>query len=153
MPRAKANRARSTKGRGRTQGSRTRRAPSAPSAGHAFVGGWSQRRGEFVSLLLGVRQGRRRKLTYIGEVKTNPNGLEMNFLEPHLREVEIEASPFVDQPPTRPNHTHHWIDPDLVAEIEFDNWTSAGTIGDAALKAVAARPSFRNAKWVVPPGK
>ena len=44
---------------------------------HAFVGGWSQRRGDFISLLLGVRQGRRRKLSYIGEVKTDPDGLAM----------------------------------------------------------------------------
>ena len=152
MPRAKPNRAQA-KATGRGRRPQAGRASKAGSARHAFVGGWSQRRGDFVSLLLGVRQGRRRKLTYIGEVKTDPDGLEMNLLEPRLREGEIEASPFVDQPPTHPNHTHHWVDPDLVAEIEFDNWTGDGTIGDAALKAVTGRPSFRNAKWVVPPKK
>lgn len=153
MPRAGSNRARPTKETSQGRRARTGEAQGAARVRHAFVGGWSQRRGDFVSLLLGVRQGRRRKLTYIGEVKTNPDGLEMNLLEPRLREGEIETSPFVDQPPTRPNHSHHWIDPDLVAEIEFDNWTSDGTIGHAALKAVAGRPSFRNAKWVVPPSK
>jgi hypothetical protein len=30
---------------------------------HALVGGWSQRKGRFTGLLLGIRQGKRRKLT------------------------------------------------------------------------------------------
>jgi bifunctional non-homologous end joining protein LigD len=120
-------------------------------AQHAFVGGWSQRRGDFISLLLGVRQGRRRKLSYIGAVKTDPDGLAMTLLEPRLRESEVETSPFVEEPPEHPGHRHHWISPDLVAEIEFDGWTRDGTVGKAALKAVADRPSFRHANWVAPP--
>jgi bifunctional non-homologous end joining protein LigD len=128
---------------------RARRRPD--EARHAFVGGWSQRRGDFISLLLGVRQGRRRKLTYIGEVKTDPDDLAMTLLEPRLRESEVETSPFVEAPPDHPNHRHHWISPDLVAEIEFDGWTKDGTVGKAALKAVTDRPSFRHAHWIAPP--
>jgi bifunctional non-homologous end joining protein LigD len=128
-----------------------RRSRHPAGAQHAFVGGWSQRRGDFVSLLLGVRQGRRRKLTYIGEVKTDPDGLEMTLLEPRLRESEVEASPFVEGPPEHPNRRNHWINPDLVAEIEFDGWTRDGTVGKAALKAVTDRPAFRHANWIAPP--
>jgi bifunctional non-homologous end joining protein LigD len=135
MPRAGSSRA------------RIRRPPT--EARHAFVGGWSQRRGDFVSLLLGVRQGRRRKLTYIGEVKTNPDDLAMTLLEPRLR--ESETSPFVETPPEHPNHRHHWISPDLVAEIEIYGWTHDGTVAKAAVKAVADRPSFRHANWITPP--
>ncbi len=127
------------------------RAKSPQSAQHALVGGWSQRRGDFVSLLLGVRQGRRRKLTYIGEVKTDPDNLAMTLLAPRLRESEVETSPFVEQPPEHPSHRHHWISPDLVAEIEFEGWTRDGTLGKAALKAVTDRPSFRHANWIAPP--
>jgi bifunctional non-homologous end joining protein LigD len=118
---------------------------------HALVCGWSQRRGDFVSLLLGVRQGRQRKLTYIGEVRTDPNGLAMNFLEPRLRESEVETSPFVDEPPAHNNHTRHWIAPDVVAEIEFDSWNRDHTIKNATLRAVTERPSFRRANWAMPP--
>jgi len=118
---------------------------------HAFVGGWSQRRGDFVSLLLGVREGKRRKLTYIGEVKTDPDGLAMNLLEPRLRESEVETSPFVDEPPAQRERTHHWIAPDVVAEIEFDSWNRDRTIKNASLRAVAERPSFRRANWAAPP--
>src|SRR5262245_16756599 len=120
-------------------------------AQHAFVGGWSQRRGNFVGLLLGIRQGKRRKLTYIGEVNTDPGGLAMILLEARLRESEIETSAFVDEPPTHRDHTHHWIDPDVVAEIEFDSWGRDRTIQNASLRAVAERPSFRRANWIVPP--
>lgn len=130
--------------------SSTRRIAARP-AQHALVGGWSQRRGAFVSLLLGVRQGRRRKLTYIGEVKTDPAHLATALLEPRLRDSEVETSPFVDPPPQRLNHRHHWTSPDLVAEIEFDGWTRGGTVGKAALRAVTDRPSFRHANWIAPP--
>jgi ATP-dependent DNA ligase len=118
---------------------------------HALVGGWSQRRGDFVSLLLGVREGKRRKLTYIGEVKTDPDGLAMTLLEPRLRESEVEASPFVDELPAQRDRTHHWIAPDVVAEIAFVGWNRDGTIKSASLRAVTERPSFRRANWAVPP--
>jgi ATP-dependent DNA ligase len=128
-------------------------AKGAAKAWHAFVGGWSQRRGDFVSLLLGVRQGKRRKLTYIGEVKTDPDGLATILLEPLLREGEVETSPFVEQPPAHRDQAHHWIAPALVAEIAFDGWTRDGTISAPSLRAVAGRPSFRNARWVALPKK
>src|SRR6185503_1379567 len=57
---------------------------------------------------------------------------------------KVESSPFVEAPPEHPDHRHHWISPDLVAEIEFDGWTRDGTVGKAALKAVTDRPSFRH---------
>lgn len=121
------------------------------SAQHALVGGWSQQRGDFIGLLLGVREGRRRKLTYIGEVKTDPGNLATTLIEPRLRESEVEASPFIEDPPHHSDHRHHWISPDLVAEIEFAGWTKDGTVGKAALKAVTDRPSFRHANWIAPP--
>ena len=130
---------------------RGKRAHSANGVRHALVGGWSQRRGDFVSLLLGVREGKRRKLTYIGEVKTDPDGLAMTLLEPRLREGEVETSPFADEPPAQRDRTHHWIAPDVVAEIEFDAWNRDRTIKNASLRAVTERPSFRRANWAVPP--
>ena len=126
MPKAGSSRARRPKG-----------------AQHAFVGGWSQRRGNFISLLLGVRQGRRRKLTYIGEVKTGQHNLATTLLEPRLRESEGRTAK------EKPNG--NWISPDLVAEIEFDGWTRDGMVGKAALKAVTDRSSFRHANWIAPP--
>jgi bifunctional non-homologous end joining protein LigD len=115
------------------------------------VGGWSQERGNFTSLLLGVRHGRRRKLDYLGEVKTDPNGLVVNFLEQRLREGEIETSPFVEDVPDHPGHRHHWINPDLVAEIDLDKWKAGREISQSALRSVSERSSFRHPRWIKPP--
>lgn len=87
---------------------------------HALVGGWSQRKGRFTGLLLGIRQGNRRKLTYIGEAPTSDDNLLVRFLEGRLCEAEIETSPFLGDVPERPNITHHWISPELAAEPVFE---------------------------------
>ena len=100
-----------------------------------------------------MRLGKQRKLTYLGEVKTDPNDLATTLLEPLLREVEVEASPFIEPPPARRDHAHHWIAPTLVAEIAFDGWNRDGTVSAPSLRAVADRQSFRNAKWVALPKK
>ena len=149
-------RGRENQGHDRNSAARPKRRSNgrdAAEARHAFVGGWCQRRGEFISLLLGVRLGKQRKLTYIGDVKTDPDGLATTLLEPLLREVEVETSPFVEPPPAHRDHAHHWIAPTLVAEIAFDGWSRDGTVSAPSLRAVADRQSFRNAKWVVLPKK
>jgi bifunctional non-homologous end joining protein LigD len=128
-----------------------RRKASRNEAQHAFVGGWAQRRGDFTSLLLGIRKGRRRKLDYIGEVKTDPHGLVVNLLEQRLREGEVEASPFVEDVPDHPEHRHHWIAPDLVAEIDFDGWTGGKAVREPSLRSVSERSAFRHPRWVKPP--
>jgi bifunctional non-homologous end joining protein LigD len=134
---------------GRT--SRTRRKAAGREACHAFVGGWAQRRGDFTSLLLGIREGRRRKLNYIGEVKTDTNGLVINLLEERLREGEVEDSPFVEDVPQHPEHKHHWITPDLVAEIDFNGWTGDTVLSGPSLRSVSERSAFRHPRWVKPP--
>lgn len=117
---------------------------------HALVGGWSQRKGRFTALLLGVRQGRRRKLTYVGEAPTSSESLLMNFLEQRLREAEIETSPFLAEVPTRPGETHHWIKPELVAELVFEGW-SKGRLRSPSLQSVTERSSFRRPHWIEMP--
>ena len=119
---------------------------------HALVGGWSQRKGRFIGLLLGVRQGRRRKLTYIGEVPTSGDNLLMRFLEQRLREAEIETSPFLQEIPERANTTHHWINPELVAELVFEGW-SKGQVRSPSLQSVSERSSFRRPNWIEMPAR
>jgi bifunctional non-homologous end joining protein LigD len=119
---------------------------------HALVGSWSQRKGRFTSLLLGVRQHRRRKLTYIGEVPTSSDNLLMRFLEQRLREAEIEASPFLQEIPERANVTHHWINPELVAELVFEGWNK-GQVRSPSLQSVTERSSFRRPNWVEMPAR
>ncbi|HET6618293.1 MAG TPA: hypothetical protein VFG64_00040 [Dongiaceae bacterium] len=119
---------------------------------HALVGGWSQRKGRFTGLLLGIRQGKRRKLTYIGEAPTSSDDLLVRFLEERLREAEIETSPFLGDVPERPNLTHHWISPELVAELAFEGWTK-GHLRSPSLQSVTERSSFRRPHWIEMPAK
>lgn len=120
-------------------------------ARHAYVGGWAQQRGRFIALLLGVRRGRRRKLRYIGEVRTKPDDLATAMLEPRLRAGEVETSPFAEEPPHHRDHRHHWLAPELVAEISATSWNRDGVLSSASLQAVAERPSFRHPHWISPP--
>jgi hypothetical protein len=75
----------------------------------------------------------------------------MSLLEPRRQEGKIEASPFVDAPPAPREHAHHWVAPDVVAEIEFDDRSRARTVKNAPLRGVAQRSIFRHANWVTPP--
>jgi bifunctional non-homologous end joining protein LigD len=115
------------------------------------VGGWTQRRGRFVHLLLGVRKGRRRKLTFVGEVETPPDDLAMNFLEDQLRSAEVENSPFDSELPVPDTATSHWTAPELVAEVGFSGWTKSHTLSHPSLRWVTQRTAVRHAHWLSPP--
>ncbi|HEY1386480.1 MAG TPA: hypothetical protein VGF43_22850 [Dongiaceae bacterium] len=115
------------------------------------MGGWAQRRGEFVRLLLGVRTGRRRKLTFVGEVETPSDGLAMNFLEDQLRNTEVENSPFDSEIPIADSANPHWTAPALVAEVGFSGWTRSHTLSHPSLRWVTQRTAVRHAHWLRPP--
>jgi ATP-dependent DNA ligase len=122
-----------------------------PETRHAFVGGWTQARGKFLRLLLGVREGRRRKLKFVGEVKTPSNQLAMNFLEDQLRTVEAEESPFDGEVPSSGSETRHWTAPELVAEIRFSGWTKSNLLSHPSINGVTPRTAVRHAHWPKPP--
>ena len=104
-----------------------------------------------MSLLLGIRKGRRRKLEFVGEVKTPADVLARTFLEDQLRQAETEDSPFVGDVLLSEAVDRHWTAPELVAEIDFPSWTKDTKIAQASLRAVAERASFRNVRWLEPP--
>ena len=115
------------------------------------MGGWVQRRGSFVRLLLGVRTGRRRKLTFVGEVETPPDDLAMTFLEDQLRNTEVENSPFDSEIPVAGSVTAHWTAPELVAEVSFSGWTKSHTLSHPSVRWVTQRTAVRHAHWLRPP--
>jgi ATP-dependent DNA ligase len=114
------------------------------------VGGWTRRRGKFVRLLLGVRTGRRRKLTFVGEVDMPADDLAMNFLEDQLRNAEV-GSPFDGAIPVVDSATPHWTAPELVAEVGFASWSKSHTLSQPSLKWVTQRTAVRHAHWLRPP--
>jgi ATP-dependent DNA ligase len=66
------------------------------------------------------------KLVYAGKVGTGFDSTTLQSLGRRLRQLEIEHSSFT--PDGLPRHHVHWVEPKLVAEIRFAEWTKDGKL-------------------------
>ncbi|MEO6582337.1 MAG: DNA ligase D [Sphingomicrobium sp.] len=88
--------------------------------------GWSEsdkRRG-FRSLLLALRDGA--KLTYAGKVGTGFNTKMIDDLREMMKPLEIDKAPL--EVPRADRKGAHWLEPKLVAEIAFTEFTGDGIL-------------------------
>jgi bifunctional non-homologous end joining protein LigD len=86
------------------------------------IGGWTEPRGSrvaFGALLLGVYAGD--ELVYAGHVGTGFDEVKLAGIGKQLAAIEVATSPFAQKPKT--NTKAHWVQPALVAEVEFAEWT------------------------------
>src|SRR6185436_8641718 len=89
--------------------------------------GWTESRetrSYFGALLLGVFDGG--SLKYVGHVGTGFNERELARLMQVLKPIEVAASPFAVKVPT--NERPHWVQPALVAQVRFTEWTADGIL-------------------------
>ncbi|CAM2163008.1 3'-phosphoesterase / DNA ligase D / DNA repair polymerase [Paraburkholderia sacchari] len=97
------------------------------------IGGYSEPTGSrvgFGALLIGVYADG--ALRYAGRVGT---GFDARILESLARELQARSSktsPFAGVPPAERRATVHWVRPELVAEVRFKTWTSAGVVRQAS---------------------
>ena len=94
------------------------------------VGGYTDPEGTrvgFGALLLGVYEPDG-KLRYSGKVGTGFNDETLKTLYKRLRPLETREPPFVNPPRGYEAKGAHWIKPELVAEVEFTEWTNDGTL-------------------------
>ena len=93
-----------------------------------YTKGQGRRSGRFGSLILAVAEGGR--LRYAGNVGTGFNDEEIEKLLSRLRPLERPTSPFdevLKLPRVRAGDIV-WVEPELVAEIEFAEWTHDGRL-------------------------
>ncbi|HEY1852736.1 MAG TPA: DNA ligase D [Candidatus Binataceae bacterium] len=98
------------------------------------VGAWTDTAGHFRSLLVGVhRDGH---LAYAGRVGTGFGQDVVERILPRLKALAAAESPFSGDNAPRPQSNIHWVKPELVAEIEFSNWTEGGMVRAASFKGL-----------------
>ena len=101
----------------------------ARRSGDFVVGGWREgegaRAGSFGALLLGAYD-EGGALRYVGRVGSGFSDRALEELRPRLDALAAEADPFADAPPEPGRLT--FVRPELVAEVEFANWTGDGRL-------------------------
>jgi bifunctional non-homologous end joining protein LigD len=91
------------------------------------IGGWTDpqgARGWFGALHLGVYDGD--ALVYAGKVGTGFDDEMLKRVWDRLQPLARPGSPFDEGTPT--GRGHHWVEPRLVCEVRFTEWTAEGGI-------------------------
>jgi bifunctional non-homologous end joining protein LigD len=91
------------------------------------IGGYTEPHGkriEFGALLLGYYAGN--DFVYAGKVGTGFDHATLRRLGERLRELEQATSPYASD--DVPSREVHWVKPELVAEIGFEEWTDEGKL-------------------------
>lgn len=113
-----------------------------------IVGGFTEHTsvpGKIGALLLGeYRQG---KLHYVGKVGTGFSTNELRSLKKILGSTEIRKSPFIDH--VFQEQKTHWVRPNLVIEVKFQNWTNDRILRGAVFLGQREDKSFKEVEMNV----
>jgi bifunctional non-homologous end joining protein LigD len=102
------------------------------------VGGWQpgegRREGSIGSLLLGLPEGDR--LRYAGKVGTGFTDRALRELSELLEPLRRSASPYVEPVPRRDGVGAIWVEPTVVGEVRFSEWTRDGRLRHPAWRGL-----------------
>ena len=102
------------------------------------IGGWTKgegnREGRLGSLLVGYYD--ETGLRYAGHVGTGFNAKTLADMEKALKPLARKDSPFTDKVPTAYAKKSTYVDPELVAEVEFTEWTRDGKLRHPSYKGL-----------------
>jgi bifunctional non-homologous end joining protein LigD len=113
------------------------------------IGGWllgrGRRTGQIGALLMGYQEGTkgdRQVLRYAGRVGTGFDESELERLGAELAQRKRRSSPFAKQGEQPPREAR-FVEPDLVAEIEFSHWTRQGILRHSVYKGLRTDKAAR----------
>ena len=95
------------------------------------IGGFTEPRGSrkgFGALLLGLYD--KGKLYYVGSVGTGFDTKTLAVMTAQLKKIERKTSPFANEVDS--NTKAHWVEPKLVAQVRFTEWTRDGVMRQPA---------------------
>jgi bifunctional non-homologous end joining protein LigD len=104
------------------------------------IGGWrvgeGSRSGTFGSLLCGVYDGDR--LRYAGRVGSGFTQEKLSALTEQLAPLARSTPPFDEKVPALDARHAHWVEPVLVGEVAFTQWTRDGRLRNPAWRGLRA---------------
>ncbi len=86
------------------------------------------------SLLLGVYEGE--KLIYAGRAGTGLSESDIKILEKKFQNIKRTNPPFNNVPSPKSKEKITWLEPELVAEIKFAEWTKENLLRQASYKGI-----------------
>jgi bifunctional non-homologous end joining protein LigD len=102
------------------------------------IGGYTEPSGSRTglgALLLGIHDDQQ-KLRYCGKVGTGFNDRQLQTLRKTLDDLERKTPPFDILPKEAKGRHTHWVEPRLVAEVAFGEWTDDGVLRHAVFKGL-----------------
>src|SRR5207247_2421939 len=115
-----------------------------------YTKGTGRRASSFGALVLGVYQGD--EFVYAGNVGTGFNSKEIDKLLDKLRPLRRETSPFREVPkmPKVRKSDVIWVEPQLVCEVEFAEWTHDGRLRAPSYKGLREDKSAEDVRREAP---